>query len=69
MTIMCTFPYTQHALKILKRVLRCCAKYPSIVLSSQESNEDATNMCPIIIFVSKETYNIVHCMADVHINI
>ena len=59
MAKMCTYPYTYHEIMHWKFLFRCCEKFPSIVIPSQEANKDTTNTCPIIRF---HVYrNVSHC--------
>ena len=44
MPIICPCPSQHHGLSHWKCVLRCCEKCPSITISNQDKNKDATNM-------------------------
>ena len=50
MVKMCTCISAYHYLPHWKCVLRCCYKFHSMVISSQEENKDPTKMCPKIPF-------------------
>ena len=36
---MCTYPQSDHALPHWKYVLRCCAKFPRINITNQETDQ------------------------------
>ena len=50
MSTMCTYNSKHNRPPHWKHVLRCCDKFPSIVLPSQEENKDTTNTCQTMIF-------------------
>ena len=50
METMCTCNYTHNGLLHWKCVLRCCERFPSIRIPSQDENRDTTNTYPTIIF-------------------
>ena len=50
MATFCTLTSAHHVFTHWKRVLRCCEKCPIIIIPSQESNGDTTNICTTISF-------------------
>ena len=50
METMCNCTSKNHEIPHWKYVFRCCDKYPSIVLPSNEENKDTKNSCTTIRF-------------------
>ena len=60
---MCVCPSSLYELIHCKCVLHCCAKYPCIDISNQESDKNKSMICPKIHF---HVYNLVsHCTVNV----
>ena len=47
---MCEYPQSDHTLPHWKGVMRCCAKYPSITLPDQETDDQYSDTSPSIRF-------------------
>ena len=48
---MCAYPQPDHALPYWKCVMRCCARYPSVNLPDQETDDKYTETFPSIHFL------------------
>ena len=46
----CSYPESDHALPHWKYVLRCCAKFSSINIPDQETDDQYSNTSPLTIF-------------------
>ena len=47
----CTYPQSDHALPHWKCVMRCSAKFPSVNISDQETDDQYYNTSPSITFI------------------
>ena len=43
---MCEYPQSDHALPHWKGVMRCCAKFPSVNLPDQETDDKNSDTSP-----------------------
>ena len=55
---MCAYPQSDHALPHWKCVLRCCAKFPSVNIPDQETDDQYSDTSPLISF---HIYHMVAC--------
>ena len=57
---MCAYPQSYRALPHLKCVMRCCAKYPSITIPDQETDDKYSNTSLSIRF---HIYQLIACFS------
>ena len=48
---MCAYPQSDHVLSHWKCVMKCCAKFPSVNITDQETDDQYTDTIPSIRFL------------------